>query len=436
MNDSLKKPCCEFENRTPRADPDVVGGVPPVEPLVRDGVRHEQRLAVAAAGVVGRHGDGLTVRIQRPRETRHRRGPVVVMPDVVLAAPDELDRRRRHRLRDAHAEVDVVEAERKTPAVAAAEHEIGEMDLVGIDIQRAGRCRAGVERILRARPDLGAVSLDPRRARHRLHRRVGEERHAVVGRHDLSRFLRHLRGGAERCVERREDRRARHVAVAGIVVLGAQRGDRLAGPPVAVGDDGDRVLELHDLLDAGHRLRRSAIDRDQLAALHRCDVDRGMQHAGQREVDAVTDAPVDLWRDIEARLGGAPKRVGVGVLQGRIRRDGIRRRGLRQVAEARALPGWPVRDVRPGRRALRYRDTEPLRRGSYQHLPGRRSGHAHAVAGAADRQRAAGGLGAEPARQAVGAVVDCAPERRRHRITGERAQHVGVRIGVEGGRLP
>ena len=223
--------------------------------------------------------------------------------------------------------------------------------------------------------------------------------------------------------------------MARVVVDRAERGQRLPGAPVAVGDHRDRLLQLHDLLHAGHRLRRRRIDRQQPPALHRCDVDRRVEHAGQREVDAVADAPVDLRGDVEARLGRAPDGVGVGILQRRVRRGGDCGRGPGQLAEGRALSGRGVRDVGPGRRALRSRNAEARRRGREQHPARRRPRHAHAVAGAADRQRAAGGLRAEPAREAVGAVVDGAPQRRRYRLARERAQHVGVGVGVEGRRL-
>ena len=225
----LEEAVLRVQHRPPRALADVVRRTPAVEPLVGDGVGQEQRLAVAAPGVVGGHGEGTAVGVERARVTAHRGGPIVVVLDVVLAAPDQLDRRRGHRLRDAHPEVDVVEAEREPAAVASAEHQIGELDLIGVEVEGVGGDGSGVQRVLGARPHLGAVPLDARRARHRLHRGVGEERHAVVGGDDLGRLRRHLGGVAERLVERREDRRAGDAAVAGVVVGGAERGQRLAG---------------------------------------------------------------------------------------------------------------------------------------------------------------------------------------------------------------
>ena len=124
-----------------------------------------------------------------------------------------------------------------------------------------------------------------------------------------------------------------------------------------------------------------------------------------------------------------------GSFRGGCEGAGDGRRGLRQLAEARALPRPGVADARPRRHALVGGHPEAIGRRREQHLARGRARQLHAVAGAAHRHRAAGGLGAEPAREAVGAVVDGAPDRRGHRLAGERAQHVGVGVGVEGGRL-
>ena len=431
----LEEAVLRVQHRAPRALADVVRRAPAVEAPFGDGVGHEQRLAVAAARVVGPHREGAAVGGEGAGVAAHRGGPVVAVLDVVLAAPDQLDGGGRHGLRDARGEVDVVEAERQAPAVAAAEHQVRQLDLARVEVEGARGGGAGVQGVLGARPHLGAVALDAGGARHRLHGGVGEERDAVVGGDDLGGILGHLRGVAEGLVERREDGLARDAAVARVVVPGAERREGLAGAPVAVSDHRDRLVELDDLLNAGHRLRRGGVDRHEPASLDGRDVDGRVEHAGQGEVDAVGGAAVDFRGDVEARLPGAPDGVGVGVLQGRVRRGGHRRRRLREVAEARALARPRVGDARPLGPALVDGDPEALGRGREQHLAGRRARHLHAVAGAAHRERAAGGLGAEPAREAVGAVVDGASDRRGHRVAGERAQHVGVGVGVEGRRL-
>ena len=68
-------------------------------------------------------------------------------------------------------------------------------------------------------------------------------------------------------------------AVPRIVELRLERGERLARLPVGIGDDRDGLFELHDALDARHLLRGRGIDRDQLAAEDRRNLDRGVQHA-------------------------------------------------------------------------------------------------------------------------------------------------------------
>ena len=59
-------------------------------------------------------------------------------------------------LRDARAELDVIEGERQPAAEAAAEQQVGELHLFDVDAERVGRGGARIERILHAGPDLGA----------------------------------------------------------------------------------------------------------------------------------------------------------------------------------------------------------------------------------------------------------------------------------------
>ena len=172
---------------------------------------------------------------------RHRRAAVVVGLDVVLARPDRLHRGGRHRLSDADGEVDVVERERQAPAEAATEHEVREMDVLHLEAECLGGGGARVQRILHAGPHLGPPVLHLRRAHHRLHRRVGEKRRAIVGGDGLCRVLRQLGRRAKRAVERREDRRGGNIAVPGIGEGRLHRRHRPARAPEAVGDDGHRI---------------------------------------------------------------------------------------------------------------------------------------------------------------------------------------------------
>ena len=55
--------------------------------LVVDRVRHEHRFAVAAAGIDRPDADRLSASSKTAGKSRHGRGPIEVVLDVVLAAP-------------------------------------------------------------------------------------------------------------------------------------------------------------------------------------------------------------------------------------------------------------------------------------------------------------------------------------------------------------
>ena len=112
-------------------------------------------------------------------------------------------------LRDARAQIDVIEVNGRRRPKPPPSVRLVNAHLFDVDVERAGRRRARIQRILDAGPDLGAVAVDARGAHHRLHRRVGEKRHAVVGGHDLRGAWRGISGsGAERlCRTRRKSTR-------------------------------------------------------------------------------------------------------------------------------------------------------------------------------------------------------------------------------------
>jgi hypothetical protein len=124
------------------------------------------------------------------------------------------------------------------------------------------RCRGeGGFAALRRDPDLDLVGGYVRRAVLRLHRRMGEERRAVLGLDALGcrgeRCIdiavladhRRLRRG-EPATQELGDAGARHLAVLPLVPGYRQRIDRLLRLPPAVGDNGDRVGQRHDLANA------------------------------------------------------------------------------------------------------------------------------------------------------------------------------------------
>ena len=100
--------------------------------------------------------------------------PVERLLDVLFARPDDLDR-PVDLLSDAHGLRDIVHLE--PPAEAAAEQMIVDDDLLERQARdlRGDRLRAGDDLI--ADPDLAGVGTNVHGAVHRLHRRVGEERH-------------------------------------------------------------------------------------------------------------------------------------------------------------------------------------------------------------------------------------------------------------------
>lgn len=77
-----------------------------------------------------------------------------------------------------------------------------------------------------------------------------------------------------------------------------QYGQRLAGRPVLGGDDGDRIAQSDDMLDAGDRERRRAIDGAEPATVDRRGGQCRVAHPGQAHVDAVLHLAGDLRRDV------------------------------------------------------------------------------------------------------------------------------------------
>ena len=239
----------------------------------------------------------------------------------------------------------------------------------------------------------------------------------------------HLGGCAECLVERREDGLRRDVAVSGVVVDRLQYGKGLPGTPEAVGDDGDGVVETDDTLDAGHRLGGSGVHRLELAAVHGSHIDGGVQHARHTEVDAVHGAAVYLGREVEPGLRRAANREAVGVLERRTRRHRQRRGDMREFAERGAPSRGVVHDTRALRAAFRRTDAELPGRGREEHLLGGRTGNPHAeLARAADCRGATGDLEAEPAGDAVAAVVHAAREGCRDVVAAEGAHDITVRV--------
>ena len=104
----------------------------------------------------------------------------------------------------------------------------------------------------------------------------------------------------EVAVELGEDRVAVEAVVRGAGPLDLHLAQRLRCPPVAIGDDGNRVVERHDPIDASHGFGRGGINRGDLGAEDRCPDDRGVLHARHVGVDAEGGRAVDLGGNVAA----------------------------------------------------------------------------------------------------------------------------------------
>ena len=187
--------------------------------------------------------------------------PVERLLNVLLARPDDLHR-PVDLLRDAHGLGDIVHFE--PPAEAAADQMIVDDDLLERQTRHLRRdpLRAGDDLI--ADPDLAGVGTNVHGAVHRLHRRMGEERH-VIGRLDFRSLAQSLVDVAGRFRDRarflacRDEAvqhiGRRHVGVRPFVPRDVEGVEALLGGPHVIADDRDEIVENDDLSDPGHGLR-------------------------------------------------------------------------------------------------------------------------------------------------------------------------------------
>ena len=97
------------------------------------------------------------------------------------------------------------------------------------------------------------------------------------------------------------DRRARDLGVLAFVPDDRQFVQRRLGVPPGIGNDGDRVVtDRHDFLDALHGGDFGRVIAFQLAAKYRAGLDRGIEHAGQFDVDAIGHFSGGLVDGVEA----------------------------------------------------------------------------------------------------------------------------------------
>ena len=230
---------------------------------------------------------------------------------------------------------------------------------------------------------------------------MGDDRHVIGG-------LDHLGGRRHRgvhiavmaghrtlAVERRE------VELFELRAVGRGRGSgvpadrellqRRLGAVVAVGDDGDGVLEFDHLEDAAAAENGQFVGARQRAAEHRAGLDCGMHHVRHLDIDAVDGGAVDLQRNVDA----VHRPRNEGVLLRRLDRrllielDLCRFAGQFPVAEAAA--GGLVDHLASFRGAFAGRDVPALCRRGDQPFAGAGAGLLDHRAGFPHRAAAAGG---------------------------------------------
>ena len=309
------------------------------------------------------------------------------MGHVLLARPDQLDRRARQGLGDCHGLADVVVGNASTEATT--DRELVDLALRLIE---AGAVRHGIERasgvlcwcpdFAAGRPAIGRWRVERRRV-HWLERRVVLERE-TVDRLDAPCGTLHRRGSIADAVAahhavlalqaalyQRLDGRAGQPRVRSFVPLQWQGVERDLGTPPGVGHHGDRrVADRHDRPDARPCLYRIGRHADESAASDRTLADRGTQQPRQPEVGAVDERAVDLAGGIEPCQRAADQRPVARRLEGHLLRQGQPGGGFGHLAIAQRATAGPVRDDAAGDGALRRRHPPGIGGGLQQHDPG------------------------------------------------------------------
>jgi hypothetical protein len=289
------------------------------------------------------------------------------------------------------------------------------VDLFGLEARGGSSLADAAHRGLRAEPDVEFVGLQVHCGVERLHGGMREMRGLVDCFDDLAAFSEF---GIDVSVAARAHHRAveriaikvgelRAIGLAGFagVPFRLERRERFLGAPETIGNHGDRVVELDDLLHAAAALGRRLVHALEFAAEHRAGGDRRIDHARQPRIDGELGGAVDLERRVEARHRLADQLE----LIGRTDRRLLVELDLAGVGRERAVvetaPRRLVQHLAVGRFAFARRHVPALRRsldqpharvgaGLQQHLPRR----AHAAA-AHGRHRAVDVLVTQVARR-------------------------------------
>jgi hypothetical protein len=234
--------------------------------------------------------------------------PVQVLTHVFLARPNQLDRRPDLH-RDAHDLIDRIDFQ--LPAEGPADKLVVDDNLLRGQ-SGALRCdglRAG--RHLRANPHLADAVVHMDDAIHRLHRRMRQERHFVLGIHACGCLANGLRriavphcdyaaGAGHRLAQIGLDAGIVDACVGAFVPADIECRQTAARRPHMVADDGYRVVQSDNLAHAGHRAGAAVVHRRGLAAQHRRGGRRGDQHARHANIDAIDGRAIHLVRLVQA----------------------------------------------------------------------------------------------------------------------------------------
>ncbi len=232
-------------------------------------------------------------------------------------------------------------------------------------------------RVLRSTPDLATLIGHARRAVHRLHARV-RQIGSLVSRLDALRRSR--KSGLNIPVVASHDawlieagsQQVRNLLTvepgeaAGIVVhLDSLEG--FARLPIGLRKDHHTVGQRNGSAVRGHALARAVVKGLQLPAKRRTGFYRGVQHVGQRYIDTVSGAAIDLSWNIHTRRRAANDGVLSHSLQRWVLRDRQAGGEPRHAAERAFAPARAMNDLTAARGALLSGYLPRLRRRLKQH---------------------------------------------------------------------
>ena len=168
-------------------------------------------------------------------------------------------------------------------------------------------------------PDVAAILLQMNGAVHRLHRRMGQERHLInrprvvapppqePSRH-RHRYGPTTPGFLDASSSWRDDIGVADLAIRPVVPRDGGSLEPLLRRTHVIGDHGNSFIDVDHLPDALHCQRGLLVHRFRLATEHRRNSNRRNLHTRQSRVDAVERVPIDLYRE-STRLARVPIRV-------------------------------------------------------------------------------------------------------------------------------